>query len=213
MGAAAGKVGGLLKEKLKDPLVLMGFAVAGLVKTFTFLKDIAFGFSKNIADTGRNMGLTRDSAKGMVEYTQYVSDHAHDMGVNLKTAGEAMGELNDAFGTSIAMSTQLVEGQVELKEKMGLSAEEAANISKFSVLTGKSQDDIVFGITKQNKGILNNKKVLQEVAKKVKSRVEQVKAEAADVVEAVKEVAKQSEDVIEAAKGQNKRGRKPKSKK
>ena len=165
MGAAAGKVGGLLKEKLKDPLVLMGFAVAGLVKTFTFLKDIAFGFSKNIDDTGRNMGLTRDSAKGMVEYTQYVSDHAHDMGVNLKTAGEAMGELNDAFGTSIAMSAELVEGQVELKEKMGLSAEEAANISKFSVLTGKSQDDIVFGITKQNKGILNNKKVLQEVAK------------------------------------------------
>jgi hypothetical protein len=165
MGAAAGKVGGLLKEKLKDPLVLMGFAVAGIVKTFTFLKDIAFGFSKNIAETGRNMGLTRDSAKGMVEYTQYVSDHAHDIGVNLKTAGEAMGELNDAFGTSIAMSTQLVEGQVELKEKMGLSAEEAANISKFSVLTGKSQDDIVFGITKQNKGILNNKKVLQEVAK------------------------------------------------
>jgi hypothetical protein len=56
-------------------------------------------------------------------------------------------------------------------------------------------------------------KKVKEVAKKVKSRVEQVKAEAADVVEAVKEVAKQSGDVIEAAKGQNKRGRKPKSKK
>lgn len=165
MGSAVGKVGGLIKEKLKDPLVLMGFAVAGIVKTFNFLKETAFGFSKNVAETGRNMGLTRDSAKGMVEYTQYVSDHAHDIGVNMKTAGEAMGELNNAFGTSIAMSAELVEGQVELKEKMGLSAEEAANISKFSVLTGQSQDDIVFGITKQNKGILNNKKVLQEVAK------------------------------------------------
>jgi methyl-accepting chemotaxis protein len=118
MGAAAGKVGGLLKEKLKDPLVLMGFAVAGIVKTFNFLKETAFGFSKNVAETGRNMGLTRDGAKAAVEYTQYVSDHAHDIGVNMKTAGEAMGELNDSLGTSALFSTELIEGQVELKEKI-----------------------------------------------------------------------------------------------
>ena len=165
MGAAAGKVGGLLKEKLKDPLVLMGFAVAGIVKTFNFLKETAFGFSKNVAETGRNMGLTRDGAKAAVEYTQYVSDHAHDIGVNMKTAGEAMGELNDSLGTSALFSTELIEGQVELKEKMGLSADEAANISKFALLQDKTQNDIVKGITQENKGLQNNKKVLQEVAK------------------------------------------------
>ena len=165
MGATIGKVGGLVKEKLKDPLVLMGFAVAGIVKTFNFLKDIAFGFSKNVAETGRNMGLTSDGAKAMVDYTQYVSDHAHDLGVNMKTAGEAMGELNDSLGTSALFSTELVEGQVELKEKMGLTADEAANISKFALLQGKTQNDIVKGITQENKGLTNNKKVLQEVAK------------------------------------------------
>ena len=165
MGAAVGKMKGLITKTLKDPLVLTGIAIAGIIKAFNFLKETAFGFSKNVAETGKQMGLTRDSAIAMVEYTQYVSDHAHDIGTNMKTAGEAMRELNDAFGTSTVFSAELIEGQVELKERMGLTADEASNISKFALLTGKTQDDIVFGVTKQNKGILNNKKVLQEVAK------------------------------------------------
>ena len=53
---------------------------------------------------------------------------------------------------------------------------------------------------------------VEAVVEEAGRRIDNIKAEAKDVVEAVKDVADQAEDVIDAAKGKKRRGR-PKKKK
>ena len=51
-----------------------------------------------------------------------------------------------------------------------------------------------------------------ETVKVVEARVERVKEETADLVQAVKEVKEQAADVVEAASGATRKGRKPATK-
>ena len=51
-----------------------------------------------------------------------------------------------------------------------------------------------------------------ETVKVVEARVERVKEETADLVQAVKEVKEQAVDVVEAASGASRKGRKPAAK-
>jgi hypothetical protein len=63
------------------------------------------------------------------------------------------------------ITESMLQDQIDLTEKLGLTGEEAAIFAEYSLLTGESQESIVNSIGKQNKGILSNKKVIQEVAK------------------------------------------------
>ena len=161
LGAGLGSIGKGLMTALKDPLV----QITLLYKVAKSLFEIGSAYSKTIADTGKNYAIGAQGAKAMVDYTRNVAANAHALAVNNHSALEANNQLNDAFGTSALLSADLIEGQVELTDVLGLQADEAAKISEFSVLQGKTQEEILKDITSQNKGLGNNKKVIQEVAK------------------------------------------------
>ena len=161
LGAGLGSIGKGLMNSLKDPLV----QITLLYKVAKSLFEIGSAYSKTIADTGKNYAIGAQGAKAMVDYTRNVAANAHALAVNNHSALEANNQLNDAFGTSALLSADLIEGQVELTDVLGLQADEAAKISEFSVLQGKTQEEILKDITSQNKGLGNNKKVIQEVAK------------------------------------------------
>jgi hypothetical protein len=77
----------------------------------------------------------------------------------------AQASLNDTFGTSADFSSKTLEDFTNLTKKLGLTNEEAAVFAGFSATTGKTSEQIVNSIGKQNKGVINNKKVISEVAK------------------------------------------------
>jgi hypothetical protein len=161
LGAGLGSIGKGLMASLKDPLVQLTL----LYKVAKSLFEIGSAYSKTIADTGKNYAMSAQGAKAMVDYTRDVAANAHGLAVNNHSALEATNQLNDALGTSAIMSAELIEGQVELTDVLGLQADEAAKISEYAMLQGQSQEQVLKDITGQNKGLLNNKKVIQEVAK------------------------------------------------
>ena len=161
LGAGLGSIGKGLMNSLKDPLVQLTL----LYKVAKSLFEIGSAYSKTIADTGKNYAMSAQGAKAMVDYTRNIAANAHALAVSNHSALEATNQLNESLGTSAIMSAELIEGQVELTDVLGLQADEAAKISEFAMLQGQSQEAVLKNITGQNKGLLNNKKVIQEVAK------------------------------------------------
>jgi ribonucleotide reductase alpha subunit len=74
-------------------------------------------------------------------------------------------EINEFLGTNVTLSEKQLSDQIALTKNAGLEVSEREGIYKFSLLTGKTQEEVFNSIGKQNKGILSNKKVLAEVAK------------------------------------------------
>ena len=146
---------------LADPLT----KIVILSKIAKGLWDIGMGYSKSIAETGKNYAMSAEGAKALVNYTKDVAASAHGLAVNNHSALEATNQLNDAFGTTALLSADLIEGQVELTDVLGLQADEAAKISEFALLQGKTQEEVLKDITGQTKGLSNNRKVIAEVAK------------------------------------------------
>lgn len=161
LGKGLGSLGKGLMTALKDPLVQLTL----IYKVAKSLFDVGMAYSKTIAETGKNYALSADGAKALVSYTRDVAANSNSLAVNNQSALEATNQLNDAFGTTAILSSELIEGQVKLTDKLGLQADEAAKISEFALLQGKSQEDILKDITGQTKGLANNRKVIAEVAK------------------------------------------------
>ena len=148
-------------EALKDPIGKF-LLLLTLAKK---LVDFGLHFNKQAAELGKQYGLSREAARGLVHEIEAASVKSNDLYMNSTNMVEAMGQVNDALGTSVILSDDLVKGQIDLTKKLGMSGEEAAGLTKYSILTGKSQEDIVKQITKANKGLISNKAVLKEVAK------------------------------------------------
>jgi hypothetical protein len=146
---------------LADPLGKLLIMVAVTKE----LIELGLHFNKQAAELGKEYGLAGENAREMTHAVEQMSVGTNNVFLNSKNITAAMGQMNDDLGTSAMFTQDLVQGQIDLTTKMGMSGEEAAKISDYAILTGKSQNDIVKGITSQNTGLLSNKKILQEVAK------------------------------------------------
>jgi hypothetical protein len=78
----------------------------------------------------------------MAREMQFASVFSGATNLTLKSATEAMGELNTATGYVAEYSQDALETQVMLTKQLGLTGEEAAGIYKLSVLTGKSSEKV-----------------------------------------------------------------------
>ena len=150
-------IGQALADPVGKVLLLIGLAKQ--------LVDLGLHFNKQAAELGKEYGLAGENAREMVHAIEAMSVGSNNLSLNSKKITAAMSQMNEELGTSSMFTEDLIAGQIDLTQKMGMTGEEAAKLSDYALLTGKSQNDIVKGITGQNKGLLSNKKVLQEVAK------------------------------------------------
>jgi len=161
LGAGLKSIGAGLGAALKDPLV----QITLVIKLLKGLYNLGTAYNKEVAETGKQYALNAQGAKAMVSYQQMLTANSHDEYATRKEVAKAMSEINDSMGTTAFLSQDIVEGQLSLTELYGLQADEANNITKFALLNNTTQEDIVKSVSSQNKGLLNSKKVLQEVAK------------------------------------------------
>jgi hypothetical protein len=94
-----------------------------------------------------------------------LQQNSNDAFGNQKNFLQSTLELNEALGTSATFSADVLATQARIAQVTGLTGEESAEIYKFSLLTGKTQEEIYDSVGGIRKGNLNNKKVLQEVLK------------------------------------------------
>jgi hypothetical protein len=157
LGAALKQIGSNIKANLSDPIVLLAI--------YKKLYDIGAQFSQQTADMARNMGINTDQAHQFNKAILEASQNSNTQAASQKNFLEANNNINNALGTSVVYSKKMLEDQTALVKQAGLTNEEAAQLARFSILTGKTQENIYDSIGKQTKGVLSNKKVLIEVLK------------------------------------------------
>ena len=148
-------------EGLKDPVVYVGL----LVKGFKELYHIGTEFSKETYEIAKNQLVTSKEAHHSAEEIKHLALNSKEALGYQKNFVEATNALNDSFGTSVDFSGKTLEDFTNLTKKLGLTNEEAASFARFSQITGKTQEEIVNSIGKQNKGVISNRRIITEVAK------------------------------------------------
>ena len=161
IGVGVRGIGSALKEAITDPAVQFLL----LSKAFqTFIK-IGTQFSQDTADMARNMGINSDEAERFNELLVQRAAFSSEEAANAKTFVEANNQLNEALGTAVVFSEELLANQTALTKRAGLTAEEAAKFAEYTLLTGRNQEDLYDSIGAVNKGVLSNKKVIAETLK------------------------------------------------
>ena len=162
-------------KSLMDPLTI----VTSIFGIFKFLLDVALELDKHITDFSKGLGISKEAAHQLENNFENASLNAEQYSKNL-TAGtfsikaqmEATNQLNESLGTAELFTEKMLAGQVLLTKRLGLSNEEASEFAKFSLLSGKSQEDItaeigdqIIAFRKETGVQLNLKKVMQDVTK------------------------------------------------
>ena len=123
-------------------------------------------------DFRRTLGLSREQAVEMNEEMEEFSYNSDRSFATLTKLRAAQVGLTEALGVSNKFSNEILEDQIMLTKKLGLSSEEAAEFAKVTTLTGKSTTDITEGILdsvaaeQKLTGIrVDGRKVVKEVSK------------------------------------------------
>jgi len=141
-GGKSTSFGNRLKIGLKGASVLAKGLVENLKSPeaiFTFFISQALKANKQVVELGKSLGSSSE------QYRENLADIARSStNINVTTANlvEAFNDLVTATGFVSEFSADTLETQIMLTKQFGLTAEEAAGIYKFSVLTGKSSKEV-----------------------------------------------------------------------
>jgi hypothetical protein len=159
LGKAINETGKILIEKIKDPAVLIGGAIALIVKGFNKFDQAVVGVQKRLA-------LSKEEAGGLVkEFTTLSLLSSADL---LKS----IGGLQDKLGSVGKISRDTAETFARLNTFVGLSEEGAAGLAAQADAFGKSASEVyktsvgtTAQISRQYKTNINQKAVLEAVGK------------------------------------------------
>jgi len=150
---------------IQNPLTIVTFLVAELVKTFLSL-------DKGIGDFAKDMNLTyRDAANLNIEFNK-MANYSGEVGVTTKGIRETMAAIGKSMGSNAILNEKDAVTMTKLRDVAGLANDELAEMEKLSLATGTSLEKNVENTlyaaktTALNNGVLlNEKQIMQEVAK------------------------------------------------
>jgi hypothetical protein len=181
LGNLAGNIGGNLIKSLGPVPLILG----GIVKLAQFFVESMFAASVQVAEFQRDMGLTAEDAEDLRQRTYDISQNASSLAdtqgkvlILQKQIVEAQKEANAALGTQIDFTQELGKAGQEilvqssiLKDNFGLSSESIGEVTKESLRTGKSVENITkrtFGtiaaVGLEKKVLLDVNKILEEAS-------------------------------------------------
>lgn len=153
---------------LSDPLSV-ALELGSIVKK---LISGTLEFDKRITDSANILGISKEATQVIYKNfeditfnTKKLNDNLNNSLLSIANQGKALNELNNSFGTSMMFTEKQLQDQIFLTKQMGLTEEVAKGIMQYSVLTGKSSNDILKTINKQNDGLLDYRKIISQVAK------------------------------------------------
>jgi hypothetical protein len=164
-----GEVGKNLASSLKDPLLVSGFLVKQLTDAFLSLDTM-------IGNTAKSMGISYSQASQLNSEFTSIARENNNIFVTTKGLNESFNQINQALGTNGQLSKELLVTQTELVKQAGYSVEAATMLSKLSLATGKPTKEITTQFLGQvkalnliNKTAINEKALLESIAKASKS--------------------------------------------
>lgn len=154
-------------KSLVDSFGPLGFLTA----TLKFLKDVVFSVSKQTTEIGKSMGLSAANSRLVREQMVSIQNASKDELVTTGKLLDARTQLSKSLGTSVRFTQDQLLAQIKLTERVGIQADEAANIQKLSMLSNQSTEESLDGINSQIAGLakqtgiqLDNRDILKEVS-------------------------------------------------
>jgi hypothetical protein len=193
---AAGAQSLAQSAKAALPLLLLN----ELVKTFKFLDESSGKLAKNL-------GISYNEALGL---TQELTDSAiasNSLFINTKNLVNSQLEISSALGTNAKLNQELLVTQTKLTKQAGYSVEAATQLSTLSLATGKSTEEITTQFLGQakalnlnNKLALNEKQLLESVAKTSKGTLATFASKPKELAKAVFEAKKLGLEISQVEK-------------
>ena len=147
------------------PLKIFEVTIGLIVKSFMAL-------DKMTGDLAKNLGISYNQSRNLNKEFTAISQTSENVFVTTKNLNESFGQLADRFSVTAGFSSETLNTQLELTKQAGYQADSAAELVKLSLLTGKSTDDILTNalgtaaaFNGQNKSAINEKKIVEEIAK------------------------------------------------
>jgi hypothetical protein len=213
--AAAAKARSLIKENQYQNSFLAGVKSLGPALTKAFgpmfiLLEVfnAFkGIDKAIGDTAKQLGISYESSAKLSREFNSIANNSNNVFVTTKGLHESFNQINAALGTNSVLNKELLLTQTELTKQAGYSVEAATQISKLSLATGKPAKEITTAFLGQakalnltNKTAINEKSLLESIAKTSKATLITFAAQPGKLAEAAYE-AKRVGLELESIKG------------
>jgi translation initiation factor 2 beta subunit (eIF-2beta)/eIF-5 len=152
-------------SKSITPLKIFEVTIGLIVKSFMAL-------DKMTGDLAKNLGISYNQSRNLNKEFSLISQNSDNIFVTTKNLNESFGQLADRFSVTAGFSNETLKTQLELTKQAGYQADSAAELAKLSLLTGESTDDILTNalgtaaaFNGQNKLALNEKKIVEDIAK------------------------------------------------
>jgi hypothetical protein len=150
-----------ISKAVTDPLTVLSFLVTQGLKA-----------NKQTNDLGKSLGISYEAAgKLRQEFVEY-SRLSKDAFINTDRLVKAQAELSQQLGIAVKFSEEELETFARLTELVGLTAEEAGKIAKFSASAGMESKDYVaslrraaFSAMQTTKTHFSDREILQDVSK------------------------------------------------
>ena len=142
-------------EALKDPVTQLTI----LVKLANFFFKAALTANAQAVELGKSLGYGADRADAFREKLVGIERSSNSIFVTTANLTQAFGELAEATGFSYEFTADQLETQIKLTKQVGLTAEEAANVQRFSILTGKTSEQTYKSFVKGLNATANQLKV------------------------------------------------------
>ena len=200
-----------ISKEIGDSLGLQKITLGAIIKG-------AFDLNKIFVDSAKQLGTTREVTK---QIAGNVADQSAKAGTlasygtqdvqTRKNALEAQAALNKSLGTAAMYSSERLRDQNFLTKIMGLEVEDAVKVQQLSLVSGKTNKEIVdsvnnqvIGLGKQTGIYLDNRKVLADVAKVSGQLASQYKNNPELIAQAVVKVQQLGMNLEQAANSSNK---------
>jgi len=153
--------------------------ITGLLDPFKLIQKAVLKFYETIVasdkatgELAKSFGISYAEAASLRNELSTISNISTDINVNVASLQKALTAINKEFGTAAMLSGELLKDYTRLTEVAGYSAEAAASLSKITIATGTDLSEntseilgqaVAFNAT--NKLALNEKEIVEGVAK------------------------------------------------
>jgi len=142
-------------EALKDPVTQLTI----LIKLANFFFKAALTANAQAVELGKSLGYGANRADAFRESMVAIERSSNNLNVTTANLTQAFGELVTATGFAYEFTADQLETQIKLTKQVGLTADEAANVQRFSILTGKTSEQTYKSFVKGLNATANQLKV------------------------------------------------------
>lgn len=167
LGAGFSKMKENILKNIKDPMVLVGFIVHGMIEAL-------YKSDQQTGQLAKSFGTSYSEAASLRNELNTIANLSGDVNITTGALQESLIAVNKEFGTATMFSGELLKDFTNMTKVMGYTDEAAAKLSKITVATGTGTDlsdntaqilgtAAAFNVT--NDLALNEKEIVEGVAK------------------------------------------------